>query len=55
MFVDTPGFNSATQKLSEGDILKMVADWLKSTYLFVAVDNFNIAYCFFLDIVRMSN
>jgi hypothetical protein len=39
VFVDTPGFNSATQKRSEGDILKMVADWLKSTYVFIVVDN----------------
>ena len=37
VFVDTPGFDD-THK-SDTDILKMVADWLKSTYVFVAVDN----------------
>ena len=31
VFVDTPGFDD-THK-SDSDILKMVADWLKSTYV----------------------
>jgi predicted GTPase len=31
VFVDTPGFDD-THK-SDADILKMVADWLKSTYV----------------------
>jgi GTPase Era involved in 16S rRNA processing len=38
VFVDTPGFHR-----SDVDILKMVADWLKSTYVFVAVMTINIA------------
>jgi GTPase Era involved in 16S rRNA processing len=42
VFVDTPGFDSAAHK-SDSDILKMVADWLKATYVFVAVNNFNMA------------
>jgi hypothetical protein len=33
VFIDTPGFDD-THK-SEVDILKMVADWLRSTYVFV--------------------
>ena len=37
VFVDTPGFEDTLIK--DVDILKMVADWLKSTYVFVAVDN----------------
>ena len=37
VFVDTPGFDD-THK-SDVDILKMVADWLKSTYVFVAMDH----------------
>jgi hypothetical protein len=37
VFVDTPGFND-THK-SDVDILKMVADWLKSTYVFVSAVN----------------
>ena len=37
VFVDTPGFDDTLIK--DVDILKMVADWLKSTYVFVAVDN----------------
>ena len=37
VFVDTPGFDD-THK-SDTDILKMVADWLNSTYVFLAVDN----------------
>ena len=36
VFVDTPGFDD-THK-TDVDILKMVADWLKSTYVFVAVN-----------------
>ena len=39
VFVDTPGFDD-THK-SDVEILKMVADWLKSTYVFVSV--FNLA------------
>ena len=37
VFVDTPGYDNTYK--SDTDILKMVADWLKSTYVFVAVDN----------------
>jgi hypothetical protein len=37
VFVDTPGFDD-THK-SDVDILKMVADWLKSTYVFVFAVN----------------
>ena len=37
VFVDTPGFDNTHKK--DLDILKMVADWLKSTYVFVAEDN----------------
>ena len=33
VFVDTPGFDDTHKK--DVDILKMVADWLKSTYVFV--------------------
>ena len=40
VFVDTPGFD-ITHK-TDVDILKMVADWLKSTYVFVV--NL-ISYC----------
>ena len=36
-FVDTPGFEN-THK-SDVDILKMVADWLKSTHVSVVVLN----------------
>jgi hypothetical protein len=42
VFVDTPGFDD-THK-SDVDILKMVADWLKSTYAFV---------CGFLTLLRL--
>jgi predicted GTPase len=34
VLVDTPGFNN-THK-SDAEVLKMVADWLKSTYVFVS-------------------
>ena len=34
VFVDTPGFNNTYK--SDADVLKMVADWLKSTYVFVS-------------------
>ena len=37
VFVDTPGFDD-THK-SDVDILKMVADWLKSTFVYVVMDN----------------
>jgi len=37
VFVDTPGFDDTN--MSDVDILKMVADWLKATYVFVAVDH----------------
>ena len=37
VFVDTPGFDDTLIK--EVDILKDLADWLKTTYVFVAVDN----------------
>ena len=37
VFVDTPGFDD-THK-SDVVILKMVAEWLKSTYVFAAVHN----------------
>ena len=33
VFVDTPGFDNTYKR--DVDILKMVADWLKSTYVFV--------------------
>ena len=33
VFVDTPGFDDTHKK--DVDILKMVADWLKFTYVFV--------------------
>ena len=33
VFVDTPGFDDTHKK--DVDILKMVADWLKSTYVFI--------------------
>jgi predicted GTPase len=38
VFVDTPGFDDTHKK--DVDILKMVADWLKSTYVFVV----NLSY-----------
>jgi len=31
VFVDTPGFDDTNK--SDADILKMVADWLKATYV----------------------
>jgi hypothetical protein len=37
VFVDTPGFDDTNK--SDVDILKMVADWLKSTYVFVTAVN----------------
>ena len=37
VFVDTPGFDDTYK--SDGDILEMVADWLKSTCVFLSVDN----------------
>lgn len=37
VFVDTPGFDD-THK-SDVDILKMVADWLKTTFVYFAMDN----------------
>ena len=45
VFVDTPGFDDTHKK--DVDILKMVADWLKSTYVYVAV-----LYCFKLYFCR---
>jgi hypothetical protein len=33
VFVDTPGFDDTHKQ--DVDILKMIADWLKSTYVFV--------------------
>jgi hypothetical protein len=36
VFVDTPGFDD-TRDVDV--VLKMIADWLKSTYVFVAVDH----------------
>ena len=45
VFVDTPGFDDTNKK--DVDILKMVADWLKSTYVFVAVKLLKLLrYCF---------
>jgi hypothetical protein len=34
--VDAPGFDNA--KKSDTEVLKMVHDWLKTTYVFVAMD-----------------
>lgn len=39
VFVDTPGFNDMVIHRRDVDILKMVVDWLKSTYVFVSVDH----------------
>ena len=38
VFVDTPGFDDSMPK-SDADVLKMVENWLKSTYAFVSVDH----------------
>ena len=38
VFVDTPGFDSIPGR-SDADILNMVANWLKSKYIFVDIDN----------------
>jgi hypothetical protein len=35
VFVDTPGFANDDAHKNDVEILKMVADWLKSTYVFV--------------------
>ena len=37
VFVHMPGFGETPEK--DVDILMMIADWLKSTYVIVAVDN----------------
>ena len=37
VFVDTPGFDGMHK--SDADILKMVADWLKTTFVYVVMDN----------------
>ena len=38
VFVDTPGFDDTPRK-SDADILKMVADWLKTKFVYVVMDN----------------
>ena len=47
VFVDTPGFDD-THK-SDADILKMVADWLKSTYVFLNLILIECLNVFFAD------
>ena len=36
VFVDTPGFDHTDK--TETDVLEMVADWLKTTYVILEVD-----------------
>ena len=36
VFVDTPGFDHTNK--TETDVLKMVADWLKTTYVILEID-----------------
>ena len=38
VLVDTPGLGFEYNHQEDVDILKMVADWLQSTYVFVAVN-----------------
>ena len=45
VFLDTPGFDDT--HIKDVDILKMIADWLKLTYVFIAVDK--LQHC--LDVV----
>lgn len=47
VFVDTPGFDD-THK-SDADILKMVADWLKSTYVLLNLILIECLNVFFAD------
>ena len=37
VFVDTPGFDDTDK--SDADILKMVVEWLKTTFVYVIMDN----------------
>ena len=34
VFVDTPGFDN-NMDISDGDILKMISDWLEKTYVII--------------------
>ena len=53
VFLDTPGFNDTTFYTGTGkisvDILIMLADWLKSTYVLVNLLT-SLLRCFFLQI-----